>query len=703
MRAPFSGVVVLCGLILAIPSLAQQPSSSPQTPPKDLPKLERFTTSGADSSADPCDDFYKYANGKWLAAHPIPADQVNWGVGNPLELWNETVLVQALEQTSADNPKRTPNEQKVGDYYFACMDTKSIDAHAAEWLKPELDRITAITNKTGIVEELAYLHQTIPGAGSPDDNQTNSALLGFSGQPDYDDASHVVAFFDQGGMSLPGRSFYLDEDDKAKEIRAKYLKHVAAMLALAGEKPDQAKTDADIVLAFETDLAKSAMDPVKRRDPKNLNNKMSLAKLKALTPSFDWDLYLKLVHAPATPHYIVTSPEFFKNIETMLNQHPIEHWKTYLRWQMLHGNANALSTSFVDESFDFFGRTLYGAQVMEPRWRRCVRGTDGNLGEALGQVYVDRAFPPASKQRVLDMVKNLETALSKDIDSADWMSPETKKQAQSKLSATLNKIGYPDKFRDYSSVSIGRTSYLANRHHAAAFEFQRWIDKIGKPVDRAEWTMTPPTINAYEDPQMNTINFPAGILQPPYFEASQDDAVNYGAVGAVIGHETIHGFDDQGRKFDAAGNLRDWWTTNDAKEYETRAKCISDEYTQPVPEAGVGVNQNGLMTLGEDTADNGGLHLALLALQMDLANKGKRLDEKGPDGFTNLQRFFLAFAFEWCDQYRPELIRTVVLTNPHSYPKYRVNNVVPNFPEFAQAFGCHEGQKMVRAHVCRIW
>jgi putative endopeptidase len=682
---------------------AQQSSPPPQTPPKELPPLEQFNTANVDANADPCEDFYKYADGNWLAAHPIPADQVTWGVASPLQLWNESVLLQALEQNSADDPKRTPNEQKVGDYYFACMDTKTIDAQTAQWLKPELDRIAQIKNKSDIVEELAHLHQTIPGAWVQSDNQTDAPMLGFSGQADYDDASHNVAQIDQGGMALPGRSFYLDQDDKAKEIRAKYLKHVAAMFVLAGEKPEQAKAGADVVLAMETDMAKAAMDPVTRRDPKNINNKMSLAQVKALMPSFDWDHYLKLVNAPRTPHYIVTSPNFFKNMEAMLNQHPLEHWKVYFRWQMLHGNAPSLSEPFVDENFDFFTHTLFGAQKLQPRWRRCVRNVDGNLGEALGQVYVSRAFPPSSKQRVLQLVNDIESALAKDIEAAVWMSPETKKQAQQKLHATLNKIGYPDKWRDYSGVTTGRASYMHNRQHATAFEFQRWVNKIGQPVDRTEWQMTPPTIDAYEDSQTNTINFPAGILQPPFFETAQDDAVNYGSIGAVIGHETIHGFDDQGRKFDAQGNLRDWWTATDAKEYEARGKCISDEYTQEVPEAGPGVKQDGHLTQGEDTADNGGVHLAFMALQDALAREGKSADEKGQGGFTPYQRFFLAYAFAWCDQYTPELTRTLVLTNPHSHPKYRVNNVVANMPEFRKAFSCHEGQKMVRANACRIW
>ncbi len=647
-------VSLATALLFVCSGFAQQNSLSPQTPPKALPELEHFNTANVDAKADPCEDFYGYADSKWLAAHPIPGDQAAWGVASPLNLWNETVLVLALEQNAADDPKRTPNEQRVGDYYFACMDTKTIEARAAEWLKPELECIARINSKSDIAEELAHLHQTVPGAWTPNDNETPAALFGYSGQPDFDDASHNVATIDQGGMALPGRSFYLDQDDKAKEVRAKYLQHVANMLTLAGEKPEQAKTDAGVVLEMETDMAKAAMDPVARRDPKNLNNKMSLTQVKALAPSFDWDRYLKLVKTPSTPHYLVTSPNFFKNAEVMLNRHPLEHWKIYLRWQMLHGSANSLSNAFVDENFDFFSRTLFGVKQMQPRWRRCVRNVDGNLGEALGQVYVNRAFPPSSKQRVLQLVKDVQAALSKDIMAAEWMAPETKKQAQEKLHATLD-------------------------------------------------SMTPPTINAYEDAQSNTINFPAGILQPPLFEASQEDAVNYGAIGAVIGHEIIHGYDDEGRKFDARGNLRDWWTENDAKEYEARGKCISDQYTQEVPEAGPGVKQDGRLTQGEDTADNGGLHLAFMALQDDLARSGKSMDEKGAEGFTVLQRFFLAYAFSWCEQYTPELTRTLVLTNPHSYPKYRVNNVIANSPEFRRAFACHEGQKMVHQPACRIW
>jgi len=696
LRIP--AVVLVSALILAPGSrlLAQTASG-------ELPALEHFSAAIVDPTVNPCDDFYQYADGKWLSAHPIPADQAGWGVGNPLQLWNETLLRETLEKTSAAEGRRTPNEQKVGDFYYACMDEKGIDAHTQEWLRPELERIDSIRSKSDIALEVAHLHQTIPDAWEQGEDQTDAVLLGFSGLPDYDNASRDVAQFDQGGMGLPGRSFYLDQSDKSKEIRGKYLEHIKNILVLSGEKPEPAKADAAVVLEMETALATAAMDPVARRDPKNLNNKMSLAEIRALTPSFDWDRYLEAVHAPATPHYIITAPNFFKSLETLLQQHPLEHWKAYLRWQFLHGSANSLSTAFVNEDFAFFGRTLFGVEQLQPRWRRCVRSVDGNLGEALGEVYVARAFPPQSKQRAVKLVEDIESALAKDIGAQDWMVPETKRQAIEKLHATLNKIGYPDQWRDYSSVQIGRASHLVNRQNATRFEFERWVNKIGKPVDRTEWLMTPPTINAYEDPQTNTINFPAGILQPPFFDPSQDDAVNYGSIGAIIGHEAIHGFDDQGRKFDAQGNLRDWWTSHDAKEYEERGKCIADEYTQMVPEAGVGVKQDGRLTQGEDTADNGGLHLAFMALEAALARQGKDLDTKEKDGLTSRQRFFLAYAFAWCEQLRPEAIRTLVLSDPHSYPKYRVNNVVSNLPEFWQAFGCHAGQKMVRVKACHIW
>jgi len=682
---------------------AQTASPGHPGPPAALPRIAHFSPDIADTALDPCIDFYKYSCSKWHAANPIPPDEAAWGTGGPLGIWNQAILGQTLEKLSSNDPSRSANEQKVGDFYHSCMDEKNIDEHSRQWLQPELDRIARIKTKSDFAAEIAHLHQTIPLAWAQQDNQTSAVLFGFTGYPDFNDASHTVAQFDQAGMTLPARSYYLDQDDKSKEIRAKYRTHVANMFKLIGEKPEQAKADADIILDLETGLAQVAMDAISRRDPKNLNNKMSLAQVKDLTPSFDFDRYLKVVSASPSPHYIVTSPNFFKGVEGMLQHHPLEHWKVYLRWHLLVGSTPGLGNDFFQESFDFFGRTLAGAKEIQPRWRRCVDSTDFTLGEALGQAYVARAFPPEYKERVLKLVQDLNTALAKDIESLDWMSAETKKQAQQKRQATLDKIGYPDRWRDYSNVQIVRDNYLANRQRAIEFEFERWVAKIGQPVDRTEWTMTPPTINAYEDPPTNTINFPAGILQPPEFEMSQDDSVNYGAIGAVIGHETIHGFDDQGRKFDAQGNLRDWWTAKDAKEYETRGKCISDQYSQEVPEAGPGVKQDGLMTLGEDTADNGGIYIAYMALQDALARQGRDMDAKEADGLTPRQRFFLAYAFGWCEEYRPELVRQSVLSDPHSYPKYRVNNTVSNMPEFAAAFGCHKGQPEARVNACRVW
>jgi len=668
-----------------------------------LPKLDHFDPASVDRSVDPCVDFYKFSCGPWLKTNPVPPDQVYWDHGGPLQLWNEMVLKDVLEKASVVSATRTPTQQKIGDYYFACMDEKGLNADTAKLLKPELALIRGMKNKSQMAEVVAHLHQTIPGTWSASDAQTFAPVFGFSGTQDFDDASKVVAGIDQGGMSLPGREFYLENDAKSVEIRSKYEQHIRRMFKLAGENDTQAAANAATVLSMETDFAKVAMDIVKRRDPANLNNKETLAQVEALTPSFEWNTYFRLVSAPSPDHYIVTSPDFFRGLEKMMQSYSLEQWKAYLTWQLLHGSAPYLSDAFVDENFDFFRHTLQGAETNRPRWRRCVSSVDANLGEALGQAYVERAFPPENKVRTEAIVKGIENAMSQDIQQVSWMSPETKKQAQIKLQGVYDKIGYPNKWRDYSSVNIGRASYLENVHAATAFEFQRWLNKIGRPVDRGEWQMTPPTINAYYDPQLNTINFPAGILQPPFYEADMDAAVNYGDTGGTVGHELTHGFDDQGRKFDAAGNLRDWWTANDAKEYDTRGKCISDQYTQDVPEAGPGVRQNGLLTQGEDTADNGGIRLALIALENDLSKEGKSLEDKGADGWTNAQRFFLSYATGWCANIRPEVLRTQVISNPHSANNFRVNNVVSDVPEFGQAFSCKKGQPMVRENACRVW
>ena len=693
--------VIFISLLLVSLAFAADPNPAPA--PTDAPappKLEHFDPTFPDASLDPCTDFYKYACSKWTTANPIPADQVSWSTGSGLQYWNETILRETME-TASTAGGATPAQQKIGDYWKACSNVDALNKVGLRDLQPELDRIARIKTNAELAEQIAHQHKSLPAAWAQDDNQTDVILFGFGSQPDFDDASIVIAAFDQGGLGLPGRDFYLSTDEKSVGIRAAYQKHIQKMLELAGEPADKAAADAKTALAIETALATAQVDNVTRRDPKSMNNKMSLEQVRALAPSFDWNQYLKLVGAPTPHHYIVSSPKYFKGLEQELKQRSVEDWKAYLRWFAVHDSAPYLTTAFVDENWDFFSRTLLGAKQQRPRWRRCVAAADRDLGDALGQAYVAKAFPAESKERMLDMVHNIEKALDKDIDTLDWMNPNTRQQAKVKLEAMKEKIGYPEKWIDYTSVKISPDSYLGNVHAATEFEFHRQLAKIGKPANRMEWTMTPPTINAYNDSLTNTINFPAGILQPPYFETSKDDAVNYGAIGMVIGHEIIHGFDDQGRKFDAQGNLRDWWTDADAKSYETRGKCIVDQYSQEIPEAGV--KQNGELTLGEDTADNGGIRLAFMALEDKLKVSGKSVDDKGDDGWTARQRFFLSFANSWCSQYRPELMRTVVLTNPHSIPKYRVNNTVANTPEFREAFGCKKGTPMARENGCRVW
>ena len=667
-----------------------------------MPALERFSIDQVDKSLDPCSDFFQYACSKWIKANPIPADQGGWGTFNALAIWNISAVHNTLEEAAQPFPNRTPVQRQVGDYYASCMDEDAINKAGLAPLQPELDRIAKLKNKSQIPEVLASIHQIIrPANLSFIDAAYQGVLFGIYSQPGLDDASITLAILDQSGMALPGREFYLNDDAKSKEIRDKYVRHVARLLELSGESPTQAAADAQTVLAMETDLAKAAMDIVARRDPKNLNNKMSLQQIKAVTPSFDWKRYFAAMRAPASPQYLVTAATFFQGMEKLIQSRSVKQWRAYLRWSTVHEMATSLSQPFVEENFDFFGRTLGGTQELQSRWRRCSIYADTDLGEAVGQAYVAKYFPRENKERMLQMVKAIETALNQDIDAATWMSDSTKKAAHAKLAAQVDKIGYPDQWRDYSSVDIKPGDFLGNVTRSSAFEIQRRIAQIGHPTNRNEWGMTPPTVNAYEDPQHNTINFPAGILQPPFFDASASDAVNYGAIGGVIGHEIIHGYDDQGRKFDAVGNLKDWWTAADAASYDERDKCITDEYTQDVPEAGV--KQNGKLSAGEDTADNGGLHIALAGLQNTLKSQGKDLDNQAANGATELQGFFLSWANVWCGEVRPEVARTAVMTQGHSLNRYSVNNVVGNMPEFAHAFGCHAGQPMVHANACRVW
>ncbi|HXW91789.1 MAG TPA: M13 family metallopeptidase [Terriglobales bacterium] len=694
----FAWVCLFCSESLAQTTTAPREHNSEQPPPA----LDHFDASKVATSIDPCTDFYEYSCHRWVQDNPVPPDEIFWGASGKLQLWNEAVLHQTVLAIAAKPvAERTPVEQKVGDYWAACMDEKQRKQTALETLRPGLERIDHMRSKAEIAEIVADLHLSIYGAWNPSDPATYAALFGFGAQPDFHDTANVIPQFDQGGMGLPGRDFYLKTDAESLAILTKYKAHVARMLELSGEPVARAQSAAEAVLNLETAMAKSAMDVVKRRDPKNLDNEMGLAEVEKLAPNFDFARYLEGVNAPPSGKFIVTSPEFFRSLERLIQDESLAHWKSYLKWQLLAGSASQMSDDFVQEDFEFVGKTLFGAKAMLPLWRRCVQAEDRDLGQALGQAYVARAFPAANKERVKQIVQNLEAALGSDIDASDWMSPETKKQAHLKLAMQVDKIGYPDHWRDYSALEIRPDNHLENVRRAAAFEFHRQLQKIGKPLDRSEWTMTPPTVNAYEDAQTNTINFPAGILEPPFYDPTQDDSVNYGAVGAVIGHETIHGFDDQGRKFDGSGNLRDWWTSTDAQAYDQRGDCIREEYTEFVPEAGV--QQDGRLTQGENTADNGGIYLALFALEADLQAKGEALDSKGQDGLTARQRFFLAYAGISCSNVRPEMMRTLLLMDPHPLDKYRVNNVVSNMPEFAQAFSCHKGQPMVRKNACRLW
>ena len=664
-----------------------------------LPKLPHVDVTNLDTSVSPCADFYQYVCGKLNAANPIPPDQVFWGPAEQLEEWDRLVLRQILEKNQAANPARTPNEQKTGDFYASCMNQASEGELGV--LQPILDRINAMKDKRQIAATLAFIHSTIGRTWDAGDNQTNVALFGYGPTADYNDVSRVVAGVDQGGLGMPGRDFYLKTDPDSKKIRDRYVAFIAAVLKLGGESEPDAAKDAATILRIETVMAQAQMDNITRRDPNKVNNRYTPAQLNALVAAFDMDAYLSGLNAPPVPLYEVSAPMFFRALNKLLADEDLATWKVYLRFHVLESAADVLGKSWRDASFDFW-RLLFGMKQQPPDWRRCALAVDSNLGQALGQVYVAQVFPPESKARALKMVKDIEAAMDRDIDAVTWMQQATKREAHLKLAAVIEKIGYPDKWIDYSTVSVTRDSYLANVERATSFEFRRQMAFIGHPLDRTQWLMTPPTMNAYEDPQTNTINFPAGILQPPFFDPDMDDAVNYGGEGAVIGHELTHDFDDQGRKFDVKGNLRDWWTAEDAKQYEQRGSCIANEYTGPVPGI-AGVQQNGKLTQGEDTADNGGIYLALAALSDNLKPQGKTLDDKDGNGLTNLQRFFMGYATGWCDQVRPEAARTLILTNPHTVPWLRVNNVVANMPEFQKAFGCKASDALAHATQCRVW
>jgi endothelin-converting enzyme/putative endopeptidase len=677
-------LLLLCFILAFAVVVAGQTQEKPLT---SFPYTPGLDITAMDKSADPCADFYQYTCGGWMKNNPIPADQARWSVYGKLYQDNQQFLWGILDQLSKQASGRNANQQKIGDYFGACMDEAAVNKLGTAPLKPYLDQIEALKSSNDLPALLAKLHVDLQGA----------PFFNFGSNQDFENSESIIAFAEAGGLALPDRDYYTKDDQHSVDLRAKYVAHVARMFQLLGDSAETAKTEADTVMRIETALAKPQLTRVEQREPHNLLHKMDFKGLQSLTPHFDWAVYIKGIDLSPQSTFNVTQPAFYKALDQELASLSVADIKTYLRWQVAHANAPYLSDAFVRENFDFYGKTLHGTPQLRPRWKRCVSLVDQQLGEALGKEFVDRAFSPELKQKTLTMTKQIEDAMGQDIQSLTWMSPATKEQALLKLHSIVNKIGYPDKWRDYSSVEIKATDFVGNVRRATVFESHRQLNKIGKPVDRLEWGMTPPTVNAYYDPQMNDINFPAGVLQPPLYDPKMDDAPNYGNTGGTIGHELTHGFDDEGRQFDAKGNLKDWWTEQDAKNFTDRANCIVDQYAQYVVIDDVKINSK--LTEGEDVADLGGLILAWVAWHEQ--TKGQQLEPR--DGFTPEQRFFIGYAQWACENTRPEDLRANAITDPHSPGKYRVNGLMVNMPEFQQTFSCKAGQPMMKENRCRVW
>ena len=645
-----------------------------------------FSTANLDKSCKPCDDFYEFAMGGWMKNNPIPPEFPSWGSFTILADRNQASMRGILEDSMKANPPAGSNQQKIGDFYASCMDTAAIEASGIKPIAADLDAIHKMKESSELQPLLARLQQT--GSGY---------LFNFDSTQDLDDSAQVIAEVEQSGLGLPERDYYTRTDDKSKQLRADYVAHIAKMFALAGDSQEKADAEAQTAMNFETTLAIASMPRAQMRDPHAVWHKMTLPQLEGLAPTFPWEGYFRERNAPQFSAINVAQPDFFKEANRLLTQAPLDQWKSYLRWHVIHANANELFEGFVQENFGFYGAKLSGSKEIQPRWKRCVQSVNRNLGEALGQVYVEKYFPPEAKAHAQEMVANLIGALKNDIPVLTWMGPETKKAALEKLQAFQIKIGYPDKWRDYSALSIERSAYLANVRRAISFEHSRDLHKIGKPVNRAEWGMTPPTVNAYYNSTMNEIVFPAGILQPPFFDPKADDAINYGGMGAAIGHEITHGFDDSGSQFDGQGNLRDWWTKDDRKNFDERATCVQRQFASYEVEPGL--HQNGKLVLGESIADLGGLAISYAAYE-------KQIESKRPptlDGFTPEQRFFLGWAQVWGANLRPEYARLMANSNPHPVSKFRVNGPLSNMELFAKAFGCKNGDPMVRENACKIW
>ena len=690
-------------VLLAYVRLAQSQTTGTLAP-STAPQLTHFSLDNLDPKADPCVDFYQYACGGWMASHPIPADQVWFDSFSALQDRNEALLRSIEEQSMPADSKRDSTHQKIGDYYAACMDEASADAAGIKPIEAELQRIAAINSRADLAAELGHLHRMLyllvqgnifPSIADPGSKEP---LFGLFPWQDYQDATKVVAFVDQGGLGLPDRDYYLRDDKDSVELRQKYVVHIHNMLALLKVDSDPERASRR-VMDIESALARTWMDPVTRRDRKNLNNRYSRESLQQLTPNFDWTKFLAAVAAPASEQFLVASPEFLRTVNSLLGSVSLDDWKTYLRWNLLRASAGLLSRSFVTENFEFYGKVLTGAKENAPRWKRCVWATDRDLQDALGRVFVEESFHEDDKQHVLQIVKGVEAAFDGVLHNADWLSPDTRTLALAKLHAVTNRVGYPERWRDYSTLDIARNNWAANVFRSSEYELARQLDHIGKPPDRKEWWMTATTLDAYNNTRQNSLTFPAGWLAAPIFDRSADDSVNFGSLGSLAGHELTHGFDSMGRNYDGSGNLREWWTAEDAQRFAERSKCLVDQYSSYV--AVDDVKLNGELTLAENIADGAGARLAYLAFQNGA--KSSLPASKSTDGFTPEQRFFLSLALRSCGNITPEVLKMVASGDPHSTLKHRVNGVVSNMPEFQQAFHCKAGQPMVRATACRIW
>jgi putative endopeptidase len=680
MRKPGATIAALL-LACSVSARADQPLTTfPYTPSLDLPSMDR--------GADPCVDFFQYSCGGWIAHNPIPGDQASWSVYGKLYEDNQKFLWGILTALANQADGRSESQKKIGDYFAACMNEAAVNKAGARPLADMLASINAARSMSALPALLGQLQLASGDAGF---------LFSFGSNQDFSDSAQVIGFADVGGLGLPDRDYYTDSDAHAKQLRAQYRQHVAKVFRQLGESPAIAAKDAATVLWLEGQLARSSLKLVERRDPYKLFHKLDRAALRQLTPHFDWEAFLQPLGLAAVKSINVTEPKFFTAVDSLLATTSLAEIKTYLRWHAAHSAAPFLSKSFEDERFAFFDHTLRGVPLQKPRWKRCVAQVDALLGDALGREFVARTFGPELKAATLTMTTQIEQAMRQDIEQLNWMSDTTKRQALAKLDTIVNKIGYPDRWRDYAAIAIRSDDYFGNVRRATAFEARRQLAKIGKPLDRSEWGMTPPTVNAYYNGQMNDINFPAGVLQPPLYDPKLDDAPNYGNTGGTIGHELTHGFDDEGRQFDAAGNLKDWWTPVDAKSFEERTQCVVDQYAKYVVVDDIHINSR--LTLGEDVADLGGLVLAHIAW---LAQTAKQTLESR-DGLTPEQRFFVGYAQWACNNDRPENQRLHAKTDPHSPGRYRVNGLMVNMPEFERAFACKATQPMVSANRCRVW